>query len=120
MLAMILNKPKQRLEAAEVAVPRPAPGQVLLKVNACAVCRTDLHVVDGELTEPKLPLIPGHEIVGHVVATGPGAERFKLGTRVGVPWLGWTCGRCEYCTSGRENLCAEARFTGYTIDGGYA
>lgn len=120
MLAMILNKPKQRLEAAEVAVPRPAPGQVLLKVNACAVCRTDLHVVDGELTEPKLPLIPGHEIVGHVVAKGPGAERFKLGTRVGVPWLGWTCGRCEYCTSGRENLCSEARFTGYTIDGGYA
>ena len=89
-------------------------------MRACAVCRTDLHVVDGELPDPKLPLIPGHEIVGTVVETGEGADRFALGDRVGVPWLGWTCGVCAYCRSGRENLCDRARFTGYQIDGGYA
>jgi propanol-preferring alcohol dehydrogenase len=103
-----------------VPQPEPAAGQVLVRVTACAVCRTDLHVVDGELPHPKLPLIPGHEIVGRVAATGPGATRFKLGDRVGIPWLGWTCGQCRYCQSGRENLCERARFTGYTLDGGYA
>ena len=91
-----------------------------MKIGACAVCRTDLHVVDGELTEPKLPLVPGHEIVGRVEEVGEGVEGFRVGDRVGIPWLGWTCGECEYCLSGRENLCARARFTGYTIDGGYA
>jgi propanol-preferring alcohol dehydrogenase len=101
-------------------VPEPGAGQVLLRVRACAVCRTDLHVVDGELPDPKRPLVPGHEIVGEVVAAGPGAERFPLGTRVGVPWLGWTCGACAYCRAGRENLCDRARFTGYHLDGGYA
>jgi propanol-preferring alcohol dehydrogenase len=101
-------------------MPRPKPdaGQVLIRVHACAVCRTDLHIVDGELTDPKLPLIPGHQIVGNVVETDAG--RFSVGDRVGVPWLGWTCGECRYCTSGRENLCDNARFTGYHIDGGYA
>jgi propanol-preferring alcohol dehydrogenase len=101
-------------------MPRPKPdaGQVLIRVHACAVCRTDLHIVDGELTDPKLPLIPGHQIVGNVVETDAG--RFSVGDRVGVPWLGWTCGECLYCTSGRENLCDNARFTGYHIDGGYA
>ncbi len=93
---------------------------MLIRVHACAVCRTDLHVVDGELTQPKLPLIPGHEIVGHIAARGDGADRFAVGDRVGVPWLGWTCGVCEFCRSGRENLCAKARFTGYQIDGGYS
>ncbi len=100
--------------------PVPGPGQVLIQVHACAVCRTDLHVVDGELTQPKLPLIPGHEIIGRVSALGDSVERFALGDRVGVPWLGWTCGVCEFCRSGRENLCDNARFTGYQIDGGYA
>jgi len=104
----------------DVPVPRPGPGQLLVKVAACAVCRTDLHVVDSELPNPKLPLIPGHEIVGHVQETGAGVENFQAGDRVGIPWLGWTCGECEYCLSGRENLCERARFTGYTIDGGYA
>jgi alcohol dehydrogenase, propanol-preferring len=107
-----------RLEAT--AIPTPGAGEVLLRVHACAVCRTDLHVVDGDLTEPKLPLVPGHEIIGIVAALGPGVDRFAVGDRVGVPWLGWTCGVCAFCRSGRENLCAEARFTGYQIDGGYA
>ncbi len=107
-----------RLEA--VAIPTPGPGEVLLRVHACAVCRTDLHVVDADLTGPKLPLVPGHEIIGTIAAIGPGVERFGVGDRVGVPWLGWTCGVCAFCRSGRENLCAEARFTGYQIDGGYA
>lgn len=120
MRAMLLDAPGRPLRAAEVPDPEPGPGQVLLRVRACAVCRTDLHVVDGELTRPKLPLVPGHEIVGEVLASGPGATRFPIGTRVGVPWLGWTCGRCAYCRSGRENLCDEARFTGYDLDGGYA
>jgi propanol-preferring alcohol dehydrogenase len=120
MLAMMLNSRKSRLQPTEVPVPRAAAGEILVRIQACAVCRTDLHVVDGELPEPKLPLIPGHEIVGKVAAVGPGARRFSPGDRVGIPWLGWTCGKCGYCMTGRENLCAEARFTGYTRDGGYA
>jgi len=118
---MTLAQPRARLRPVNRPDP-PAPGrgQLLLRVKACGVCRTDLHVVDGELTEPKLPLVPGHEIVGTVAAAGPGAERFRAGDRVGVPWLGWTCGECEFCRGGRENLCARARFTGYQIDGGYA
>lgn len=104
----------------ELPRPTPGPGQLLLRVHACAVCRTDLHVVDGELPSPVLPLVPGHEIVGIVDARGAGAERFAPGDRVGVPWLGWTCGVCRYCRSGRENLCDRARFTGYQINGGYA
>lgn len=120
MRAMLLDAPGRPLRPADLPDPEPGPGQVLLRVRACAVCRTDLHVVDGELTRPKLPLVPGHEILGEVLASGPGATRFAIGTRVGVPWLGWTCGRCGYCRSGRENLCDEARFTGYDLDGGYA
>ena len=120
MKAMLLNAPRALLKATEVDVPRPGPGQLLLRVRACGVCRTDLHVVDGELDAPKLPLVPGHEIVGEVVDLGEGAVRFVAGERVGVPWLGWTCGICDYCISGRENLCLRARFTGYQIDGGYA
>src|SRR4051794_35234929 len=120
MRAMVLEAPRRPLVERELADPMPGPGQVLLRVRACAVCRTDLHVVDGELPHPKLPLVPGHEIVGTVIATGEGAERFAIGDRVGVPWLGWTCGVCEYCRAGRENLCAHARFTGYQIDGGSA
>lgn len=120
MRAMLLDAPRQKLRLAGIAVPTPGAGEVLIEVAACAVCRTDLHVVDGELTQPKLPLVPGHEIVGRVAAVGPGVERFRAGDRVGVPWLGWSCGRCGYCVAGRENLCAEARFTGYQIDGGYS
>ena len=120
MRAMLLDTPRQGLRLAAIAIPAPGPGQVLIQVRACAVCRTDLHVVDGELTQPKLPLIPGHEIIGSIAALGEGVDRFALGDRVGVPWLGWTCGQCEFCRSGRENLCAQARFTGYQIDGGYA
>ena len=101
-------------------MPEPGPGQVLVAVAACGVCRTDLHVVDGDLPRPKLPLIPGHQIVGRVEASGEGAERYARGDRVGIPWLGWTCGECSYCRSGRENLCPRALFTGYTLDGGYA
>ena len=120
MQAMILEKPGQPLRKAEVPAPKPGTGQLLIQVHACAVCRTDLHVVDGELTQPKLPLIPGHEIVGTVAERGPKADRFKIGDRVGIPWLGWCCGDCSYCRSQRDNLCDKARFTGYTIDGGYA
>jgi len=120
MRAMLLDAPRRQLRLAAAAIPMPAAGQVQLHVHACAVCRTDLHVVDGELTEPALPLIPGHEIIGTVSAIGPGVERFAIGQRVGVPWLGWTCGECAFCRSGRENLCPGARFTGYQIDGGYA
>jgi alcohol dehydrogenase, propanol-preferring len=120
MRAMVLKAQRQPLVATELPQPKPGPGQVLLKVKACAVCRTDLHIMDGELAEPKLPLIPGHEIVGVVLANGEGANRFAVGDRVGVPWLGWTCGVCAYCRSGRENLCDRGRFTGYTLDGGYA
>jgi propanol-preferring alcohol dehydrogenase len=120
MRAMVFETADEPLRQVELPKPSPGPGQVLLHVRACAVCRTDLHVVDGELTQPKLPLIPGHEIVGTVEAVGDGATRFKAGDRVGVPWLGWTCGRCSYCQNGQENLCDLAKFTGYTLDGGYA
>ena len=120
MRALRLHAIGQPLMADEISIPRPAPGQLLVKVTACAVCRTDLHVVDGELPDPKLPLVPGHEIVGRVEEIGSNVENFQVGDRVGIPWLGWTCGECEYCISERENLCERARFTGYTIDGGYA
>jgi propanol-preferring alcohol dehydrogenase len=117
---MILDAPRTPLRLADMPVPEPGPEEVLIRVHVCAVCRTDLHVVDGELTRPKLPLVPGHEIVGTVEATGEGVERFAPGDRVGVPWLGYTCNRCRYCRNGRENLCDDALFTGYQIDGGYA
>lgn len=117
---MILDSSPGSLRPAEVEVPEPARGQVLLRVLTCGVCRTDLHIIDGELKQPKLPLVPGHQIVATVEANGPGAGRFGPGERVGVPWLGWTCDECEYCRSGRENLCDRALFTGYTLDGGYA
>ena len=120
MLAMILERPGEPLRALEVPVPEPGEGQLLLRVRCCAVCRTDLHVVDGELPDPKLPLIPGHQIVGVVERVGEYTGGFAVGDRVGVPWLGWTDGECRYCLSGRENLCENARFTGYQIDGGYA
>jgi propanol-preferring alcohol dehydrogenase len=120
MRAMLFEKAGQPLRSAELPVPQAGAGHVLIRVRACAVCRTDLHITDGELNEPELPLIPGHEIIGVVEKIGKEATRFKLGDRVGVPWLGWTCGHCEFCVSGRENLCDEARFTGYTLDGGYA
>jgi propanol-preferring alcohol dehydrogenase len=120
MRAMVLNDPRMPLQEVELPLPRPGPGQILIRVHACGVCRTDLHVVDGELAEPKLPLVPGHEIVGDITEIGEGVERFQVGERVGVPWLGFTCGTCPYCLAGRENLCDRARFTGYQIDGGYA
>jgi propanol-preferring alcohol dehydrogenase len=120
MRAMRLHEIGQPLIADEIALPPAGSGQLLVKISACAVCRTDLHVVDGELPEPKLPLVPGHEIVGRVEEIRDAVENFRVGDRVGIPWLGWTCGECEYCTSDRENLCKRARFTGYTIDGGYA
>ena len=120
MRAAILNSPGSPLRLADAPTPELEAKQVLIRVRACGVCRTDLHVVDGELRDPKLPLIPGHQIVGEAVETGERVERFAPGDRVGVPWLGWTCGRCHYCLSGRENLCDYARFTGYQIDGGYA
>lgn len=119
MQAMVLEAPHRPLRLTAMAVPTPGPGQVLLRVAACGVCRTDLHVIDGELTQPKLPLVPGHEIVGRIAALGQGVTRFRLGDRIGVPWLGWSCGACRFCQSGRENLCDQARFTGYQIDGGY-
>ena len=117
---MVLERTGQPLMAVERARPEPGPGQVLVRVHACGVCRTDLHVVDGELPDPKLPIVPGHEIVGRIAALGAGVERFAEGMRVGIPWLGWTCGTCRFCRSGRENLCDAARFTGYQLDGGYA
>jgi propanol-preferring alcohol dehydrogenase len=120
MHAMVLESPGAPLVAREWPDRLPEPGQLRIKVAACAVCRTDLHVVDGELPEPKLPLIPGHEIVGRVEALGPNVSGLAMGERVGIPWLGWSCGECVFCKSGRENLCESARFTGYTIDGGYA
>ena len=120
MRAMLLEAQKQPLRLADVPTPQPGYGQVLLKVSACAVCRTDLHVLDGELPDPKLPLILGHQIVGKVVQLGEGVERFMLGQRVGVPWLGSTDGTCRYCLRGQENLCEHPQFTGYTLDGGYA
>ncbi|MBA2345606.1 MAG: zinc-dependent alcohol dehydrogenase family protein [Rubrobacter sp.] len=120
MRAMILNSIGEPLKMADLPVPRPGTGSVLIRVRACGVCRTDLHIVDGDLAEPKLPLIPGHQIVGVVEEKGEGAERFTAGDRVGVPWLGYTDGTCRFCRTSRENLCDDARFTGYDLDGGYA
>jgi alcohol dehydrogenase, propanol-preferring len=124
MLAMVLEKKPtgigEKLKEKEIPVPFPTDSQVLIKIKACGVCHTDLHIVDGELTKPKLPLIPGHEIVGVVVKKGKNVRSFKEGDRVGVPWLGYTCGHCRYCKRGQENLCENALFTGYTLDGGYA
>jgi propanol-preferring alcohol dehydrogenase len=120
MRAMLFERAGQALRLTDVPTPRPGAGEVLIRVSACAVCRTDLHVVDGELTRPKLPLVPGHEIVGTVAELDQTVGRFRIGDRVGVPWLGWTCGTCSYCRNGQENLCDQAKFTGYTIDGGYA
>jgi alcohol dehydrogenase, propanol-preferring len=120
MRAMFLDRPNTPLVMREQPVPEPAGGQILIAVEACGVCRTDLHVVDGELSNPKLPIVPGHEIVGRVAALGPGVRNFALGARLGVPWLGEACGVCTYCRSGRENLCDTPVFTGYTRDGGYA
>ena len=121
MRAMVLDKPRQPLQLRDVEKPRPAKRELLVRIVSCAVCRTDLHVVDGELQDPKLPLIPGHQIVGYVEEIGEEVNsKFKVGDRVGIPWLGWTDGECAYCRSNRENLCDRARFTGYTIDGGYA
>ncbi len=117
---MVLERQRAPLRPAELPEPSAGAGQVLLDVRACGVCRTDLHILDGELSEPKLPLVPGHQIVGVVREAGEGVERFAPGDRVGVPWLGWTDGDCRYCRGGRENLCDNARFTGYDIDGGYA
>jgi alcohol dehydrogenase, propanol-preferring len=118
--AMVLREQGRPLEAAQVVDPEPGPRQVAVQVVACGVCRTDLHIADGDLHEPKLPLVLGHQVVGEVVEAGEGAERFELGARVGIPWLGWTDGECRYCRAGRENLCERARFTGYDIDGGFA
>ena len=120
MLAMQLQAPGTPLVPVSLRVPEPGPGQVLVRVRCCAVCRTDLHVVDGELPDPRLPIVPGHEVVGEVVQLGAGVQGLALGDRIGIPWVGWTCGRCQYCQSGRENLCPRAEFTGYHLDGGYA
>ena len=120
MQAMVCEGPRRPLALRLLPRPVPGPGQVLIEVRACGVCRTDLHLVDGELPDPKVPVIPGHEIVGTVAAHGAGVNEPAIGARVGVPWLGCTCGHCGYCVSGRENLCPDARFTGYQIDGGYA
>jgi propanol-preferring alcohol dehydrogenase len=120
MRAMVLTAAGRQLAREDVPRPEPGPGQILVRIGACAVCRTDLHVVDGDLTAPKLPLIPGHEIIGAVEETGRGVSGFRAGDRVGIPWLGFTCGQCRYCRGGHENLCDAARFTGYTIDGGFA
>lgn len=120
MRAMILKKQQTPLEAAEIGMPVYGKDEVLIRVQACAVCRTDLHVCDGDLPDPKLPLIPGHEIVGEIIECGAGVHNLKSGDRVGVPWLGYTCGHCRFCRNGQENLCDQARFTGYQIDGGYA
>ena len=120
MRAMVLERPGTPLRLQHRAPPTPGEGQALVRVSACGVCRTDLHLLDGELPEPKLPIVPGHEIVGRIEALGPGPAAFAPGQRVGIPWLGWTCGSCAYCRSGRENLCERAAFTGYTLDGGYA
>jgi len=120
MNAMLLESARRPLRAAGIATPQPGPGQLLIKISACGVCRTDLHIFDGELARPKLPLVLGHEIIGVVEQTGEGVDAFAAGDRVGVPWLGWVDGTCVYCRSGRENLCEHAKFTGYDIDGGYA
>jgi len=118
--AMVLDRPGTPLRLADLPVPQSGVGKILVKVSACGVCRTDLHVVDGELTEPALPIVPGHEVVGRVVAAGADVQRFRIGERVGIPWLGWTCGVCRYCRTERENLCDTPKFTGYQINGGYA
>ncbi len=120
MRAMVLRAAQTALCETDLPRPEPGPDQLLIRVHACGVCRTDLHVVDGELPNPKLPLVPGHEVVGSVVQMGERVERFREGDRVGVPWLGHTCGVCHFCRSGRENLCDRPGFTGYTLDGGYA
>ncbi len=120
MRAMVLDKPRQPLRLRDLPSPTPGPSELLVRVAACAVCRTDLHIIDGELSAPVLPLIPGHEIVGTVIAKGSECVGFRIGDRVGIPWLGSTCTECEYCLTGCENLCAQARFTGYTLPGGYA
>jgi propanol-preferring alcohol dehydrogenase len=120
MRAMILERPREPLRSVELPMPAPGPGQVRVRVAACGVCRTDLHVVDGDLTQPKLPVVPGHEIVGYADALGAGVTGLSLGERVGIPWLGHTCGVCPYCRAGHENLCDAPGFTGYQIDGGYA
>jgi propanol-preferring alcohol dehydrogenase len=120
MRAMVLSEQKKPLELRDLPRPEAGPGQVLVRVEACGVCRTDLHVAEGDLPEPKLPLVLGHETVGRIEAIGDGVEGLEPGARVGVPWLGWTCGTCEFCRGGQENLCRAARFTGYTLDGGYA
>ena len=120
MRAMVLHRPGEALRLETLPVPTPGPGQIQLRVEACGVCRTDLHLIDGELPDPVLPIIPGHEIVGRISALGEGVTGVSIGERVGVPWLGWTCGGCHFCASGRENLCDAARFTGYQINGGYA
>lgn len=120
MAAMVLKAPGEALEACRIPRPKPGPEEVLVQVSACAVCRTDLHVIDGDLAQVKQPVVPGHEIVGRVAAVGDGVSRLACGDRVGIPWLGWTCGRCRYCRSDQENLCEQARFTGCTLDGGYA
>ncbi len=120
MRAMVLDKPGQPLQPRDVPDPQPGPGQVLIDIHVCGICRTDLHVVDGELTEPKLPLIPGHQIVGTVLELGDGVTTVKSGDRAGVPWLGGSCGTCKFCNTGRENLCPDAKYTGYQIDGGFA
>jgi len=117
---MILKEPGQRLEPANLPIPEPEPGQVRVKVNVCGVCRTDLHVVDGELTEPKLPIVPGHQIVGIVDKMGEGVDEFAVGDKVGIPWLGGSCGTCDFCRAGDENLCDKSKYTGYQIDGGFA
>ncbi len=120
MRAMVFEGSGRPLAAMDLPVPQPGEGQLQVRVRACGLCRTDLHIVDGELTDPKLPLVPGHQIVGEVTALGRGVAGWSVGDRLGIPWLGWTCGECEYCRSGRENLCDHARFTGYQIDGGFA
>ena len=117
---MVLDEAKRPLILKHLPLPRPTPQQLLIRIRACGVCRTDLHILDGELTQPKLPLIPGHEIVGEVVSVGSDVKRFQRGDRIGVPWLGYTDGDCRYCREGRENLCDHPKFTGYSVDGGYA
>jgi propanol-preferring alcohol dehydrogenase len=120
MQAMVLDEPGHPVVLRSLPRPQPGPNELLVKIAACGVCRTDLHVIDGELPDPKLPIIPGHEIVGHVEEQGANVDNFSIGQRVGIPWLGWTCGECWYCRHGMENLCPKARFTGYQINGGYA
>lgn len=120
MRAMLMQNQRQPLQYTELAIPSPKPHELLIKVSSCGICRTDLHILDGELNHPKLPLIPGHQIVGTITKLGSDVQHFTIGQRVGVPWLGGSCGSCQFCLSGRENLCDQARFTGYQIDGGLA